>query len=140
MTNGVCELLWLQWILGELHLSINLPMKLSYDNKAVIGIIHNSVQHDHTKYMEVDWHFIKEKLEAGVICIPFVPTSQQIADLLIKRLSSHLFNFFIDKLGLLDIYAPIWGEVLEDEWLSHRIKLKKDRIKIESSTTTKGQL
>ena len=72
MANGVCELLWLQRILDGLHLSVNLPMKLYYDNKAVISIAHNPVQHDRTKHVEVDRHFIKEILENRVICIPFV--------------------------------------------------------------------
>ena len=46
-----------------------------YDNKAVIAIVHNPVFHDRTKHVEVDKHFIKEKIEEGIICMPYVPTS-----------------------------------------------------------------
>jgi hypothetical protein len=38
-------------------------MRLYCDNKSAIGIAHNSVQHDRTKHVEVDKHFIKEKIE-----------------------------------------------------------------------------
>ena len=75
MANGVCELLWLQRVVAELQKLVNTPMKLYCDNKAAISIVHNPVQHDQTKHVEIDRHFIKEKLEARIICIPFITTS-----------------------------------------------------------------
>ena len=74
MANGICEMLWIRRLFKELKLEISLPMKLFCDNKAAISIAHNPVQHDRTKHIEVDRHFIKENLEAGVICVPFVTT------------------------------------------------------------------
>ena len=53
-----------------------------YDNKVVISITHNPVLHDRKKQIEADKHFIKEKLEAGIICIPYLPTSEQIVNVL----------------------------------------------------------
>lgn len=81
-------------------------MKLYYDNKATISIAHNPVQHDRNKHVEIDRHFIKEKLEVGIICMLFVPTTQQIVDILTKGLFRSSFEFLISKLGLIDIYAP----------------------------------
>lgn len=49
-------------------------MKLHRDNKAAITIAYSPIQHDRTKHVEVDRHFIKEKLEEGVINTPFVRT------------------------------------------------------------------
>ena len=62
MANGVCELLWLQRIHEELKKPMETLMKLYCDSKVAISIAHNLVQHDRTKHVEIDRHFIKEKL------------------------------------------------------------------------------
>lgn len=67
MANGLCELIWLQRVIGDLQLTIEAPMKLYCDNKAAISIANNPVQHDRTKHVEIDRHFIKEKLESGTV-------------------------------------------------------------------------
>ena len=67
-------------------------MRLYYDNKSAINIAHNPVQHDRTKHIEIDIHFIKEKLESGLICTPYVPTGGQLADVLTKGLNNVAFR------------------------------------------------
>ena len=62
-------------------------MKVFCDNKAAIAIAHNPVLHDRTKHVEVDKHFIKEKLEEWLICMPYIPTNEQVIDILTKGLS-----------------------------------------------------
>ena len=86
-------------------------MKLCCDNQVAINIAHNPMQHDKTKHVEMDHHFIKEKLETGVTCLLFVLTTQQIVDILTKGLMSPNFEHLISKLGIIYIYAPTWGEV-----------------------------
>ena len=63
MANGVCDMLWLRRILEELQMAIHMPMKLYCGNKATISITKNPIQHDCTKHMEIDKHFIKEKID-----------------------------------------------------------------------------
>lgn len=106
MSDGVCEMLWLKRILEELKVRMDMPMKLYCDNKAAISIAQNPVQHDRTKHVEVDRHLIKEKIDSGAICMPFVPTTQQIADILTKGLFRPNFELLISKLGMINIYAP----------------------------------
>ncbi|KAI5356471.1 hypothetical protein L3X38_009367 [Prunus dulcis] len=98
------------------YFTFRLPTKLGYrptsvinffcDNKTAIAITQNPVQHDHTKHVEVDRHYIKQKLEAKVIQFPFVKSEDQLADILTKAISSKAFHNSLDQLGIGDIYAP----------------------------------
>ena len=80
MADGICELLWLKIILDDLRIKRTELMKLYYDNKLAISIAHNLVQHDRTKHIEIDRHFMKEKLDSGLIITPHVPSCDQLAD------------------------------------------------------------
>ena len=106
MAQGVCELLWIKIILEDLRISWEGPMRLYCDNKSAISIAHNPVQHDRTKHIEIDRHFIKEKLDSGLICTPYVSTNDQLADVLTKGRSSTEFHKLISKLGMQDAYSP----------------------------------
>ncbi|KAI5318439.1 hypothetical protein L3X38_038147 [Prunus dulcis] len=64
------------------------------------------VQYDRTKHVEVDRHFIKEKLDAGIVDFPFVKIEDQLGDILTKALSNRSFHSCLDKLGIRNIYAP----------------------------------
>lgn len=72
MANRVCELLWLQRLLLELGCSSMSASNLFCDNKVTIDISHNPIQHDRTKHVEVDRHFIKEKLDGNIIQFLFM--------------------------------------------------------------------
>ncbi|KAI5342549.1 hypothetical protein L3X38_010424 [Prunus dulcis] len=65
--------------------------KLHCDSHYAFEIANNLVQHDRTKHVEVDRHFIKEKLELKLISIPFVPSLEQLADMLTHVVSKRQF-------------------------------------------------
>ena len=79
------------------------PTQIYCDNKSAISIAQSTVQHDRTNQVEIDRHFIKEKIDSGVVCMPFVPTTQQIADIITKGLFRPIFELFVSKLGMIDI-------------------------------------
>jgi len=106
MALGVCELLWIKNVLSGLGFKQNETMSLYYDNTSAIAIAHNPVQHDRTKHVEIDRHFIEEKLEDGIIFFPFVRSELQLVDVLTKGVSSKVFNESLFKLRMCDTYAP----------------------------------
>ena len=106
IVKGFCELIGLKGLLEEIGYPSNYTMNLYCENKSTIKIAHNIVQHDRMKHVEVDDHFIKEKLETKIVQFPFVKSKDQLADMLTKVVSSKGFFNLLDQLGIGDIYAP----------------------------------
>ncbi|KAF6164235.1 hypothetical protein GIB67_010205 [Kingdonia uniflora] len=79
---------------------------LHCDNKATIMIAHNPIQHDRMKHVEVGRFFIRENIDKMCISFPFLKLEDQLADILTKGVCGRIFNDMIDKLGMIDIYAP----------------------------------
>ena len=67
------------------------------------------MQHDLKKHIEIDRHFIKEKLDSGLICTPYVPTRHQLENVLTKGLCTKMFHKNISKLGMRDLYSLACG-------------------------------
>ena len=106
VAHGICEVLWIKQLLEELKATSPLPMKVFCDNKVVIAIAHNPVLHDRTEHVELDKHFIKEKLENGLIGVPYIPMVEQVANVLTKGLPKKQFGDLVSKLTMNDIFKP----------------------------------
>ncbi|KAB2632563.1 polyprotein (retrotrasposon protein) [Pyrus ussuriensis x Pyrus communis] len=110
MAHGICELLWLRKLLEGLGFKPKETMRLYCDNKSARDIADNPVQHDRTKHVEVDRHFIKEKLERKIVSIPFVSSDEQLADVLTHAVCSreHTINADVHL-----SYLPLLGNFNE---------------------------
>nr|GFB67303.1 retrovirus-related Pol polyprotein from transposon TNT 1-94 [Tanacetum cinerariifolium] len=70
------------------------------DSKVAIAISRNPVQHSHTKHIDVRYHFIKEKVEKGIVELFFVETEYQLADLFTKAFPVERFKYLVRRLGV----------------------------------------
>ncbi|RVX10604.1 Retrovirus-related Pol polyprotein from transposon RE2 [Vitis vinifera] len=86
MALATCELIWLRHLLQELRFGKDEQMKLICDNQAALHIASNPVFHERTKHIEVDCHFIREKIASGCIATSFVNSNDQLADIFTKSL------------------------------------------------------
>nr|GFA09388.1 retrovirus-related Pol polyprotein from transposon TNT 1-94 [Tanacetum cinerariifolium] len=69
-------------------------------SREAIAISCNPVQHSRTKHIDVRYHFIKEKVEKGIVELFFVGTEYQLADLFTKALPVERFMYLIRRLGM----------------------------------------
>ncbi|RVW47145.1 Retrovirus-related Pol polyprotein from transposon RE1 [Vitis vinifera] len=106
VAHGICDIMWIRRLPEELKMTGSSPMKLYCDNKATISIAHNPVLHDRTKHVEVDKHFIKEKIDNRLVCMTYIPTEEQVADVFTKGLHKRQFDFLVGKLAMEDIFKP----------------------------------
>ena len=67
MAQSVCEIMWVHQLLSEVGLKVSMPAKLWCDNQAAIHIASNPVFHERTKHIEIDCHFVHEKIQQGLI-------------------------------------------------------------------------
>jgi hypothetical protein len=56
-----CEIVWLQKLLSDLGLLVNVPIVIYCDNISSILLANNPIYHAKTKHIEVHYHFIREK-------------------------------------------------------------------------------
>lgn len=99
-----CELQWLTFLLRDLHVQCSKPAVLYCDNKSALHIAANPVFHERTKHLHIDCHVVRERLISGLLKLLPVPSSDQIADLFTKCLLPSVFQRFLSKLGLANIF------------------------------------
>ncbi|RDX76605.1 Copia protein, partial [Mucuna pruriens] len=92
--------------LRERHLQVVEKILHYLKTNSAINIAHIIVQHDITNHTEIDRHFIKEKLDGGLIVTTFIPTGFQVTDVFTKGLPSARFQDLIGKLEMIDIPLP----------------------------------
>jgi len=105
MANATDEVVWIRNLL--LSLGVFVPMaQLHCDNQAAIHIANNPVFYERTKHIEVDCHFVRERILSGIIKPHYTPTTEQLADTFTKALGQRQFHYLLGKLGGADLHAP----------------------------------
>lgn len=99
------DLQWIVFLLQELGISLRQPPVLDYDNIRATYLPSNPILHVRAKHIKVGYHFFYKVLR-GDLCIVFLSTKDQAADIFTKGLSSARFQLLRDKLMVLP-YSPI---------------------------------
>lgn len=106
MTGAFYEISWLRYFLQDLQILHPGPAILHCDNQAVLHIVANPVFHEKTRHIEIDCHFIQDKILDGSIFTKYVASSQEVADVFTKPLGKDAFSAMLRKLEVLDIHSP----------------------------------
>ena len=106
MAETACELLWMRSLISELGFQVKNPIQMHRDNQATIYIASNPMFYERTKPIEVDCHFVLEKVTQGLISTPYAKSNSQFADMFTKALLKGQMDSILDKLGMIEIHAP----------------------------------
>ena len=71
------------------------------DNSSVIDISKNPVQHSKTKHIEIRYHFIRDIVERNIMCLKYIPTECQNADIFTKSLDRSKFETLRQVIGVI---------------------------------------
>ncbi|KAL8103387.1 hypothetical protein AgCh_027816 [Apium graveolens] len=104
MAGAASEVTWVVQLLKELGVDSLQPVTLFCDNQSALHIARNPVFHERTKHIEVDCHFTRDKVLEGLLQLSYLPTKNQLADVLTKILPSHQMIDLCSKLGLTDFH------------------------------------
>ncbi|KAH9727669.1 retrovirus-related pol polyprotein from transposon RE1 [Citrus sinensis] len=99
LAAAVSEITWLKSLFLEIGLCCDEKPIIWCDNVSAAELARNPVFHSRTKHIEIDLHFIRDKVLAGDLKILYVPSTEQIADILTKPLNSSQFNYLRLKLN-----------------------------------------
>jgi hypothetical protein len=102
LANTTAKLMWLQTLLKELRVTHHPVARLWCDNLGATYLLANHVFHARTKHIEVDFHFVRERVARRLLDIRPISSKDQLADGLTKPLGKGLFMQFGNNLNVLD--------------------------------------
>ena len=110
MATTTAEIVWLQQLLKDLQITSSFPPLLHCDNISAMALATNPVMHSKAKHIEVDCHFVRERVQQRIISLQFVASADQYADIFTKGLCSPSFLHHCSNLMLGDSQHKIEGE------------------------------
>lgn len=94
------ELSWISSLLSELGVSISSQPVIYCDNVSATSLCSNHVFHSRMKYVALDYHFIRERVQSGALCVAHVSSEDQLVDALTKPLPRTRFLTLKSKIGI----------------------------------------
>jgi hypothetical protein len=86
-TQATKEAIWMTKFMKELgYRKEKKAMVIRCDNQGAISLTKNPTQHARTKHIDVQHHFVRERVENGEVTFEYCSTEEMVADVLTKAL------------------------------------------------------
>lgn len=103
LAQASAELVWICQLLQDLHIFLAVPPHLSCDNISSLSLASNPVFHSKMKHMALDFHFVRELVQAKNLKVSYISTIDQIANIFTKGLLGPRFALLKNKLSVLSL-------------------------------------
>ncbi|XP_071680293.1 uncharacterized protein [Lolium perenne] len=100
LANATAELIWVEALLAELGVKLKQKPRLWCDNLGATYLSVNPVFHARTKHIEIDFHFVRERVAKNQLTISFISSKDQVADGFTKALPVKKLDEFKRNLNL----------------------------------------
>jgi hypothetical protein len=111
LADATTEVIWVQVLLHELGISQPPPARLWCDNIGATYLTTNPVFHARMKYVEFDYHFVRECVANKLLEVQFISSGDQVVDGFTKPLSTH--NGFTKPLSTHKMHVFVYNLNLE---------------------------
>ena len=100
LANATAEIICVESLLHELGIKQHSTSCLWCDNLGATYLSANPVFHARTKHIEIDFHFVRERVAEKKLEIRFIPSKDQLADGFTKALPARPFEEFKRNLNV----------------------------------------
>jgi hypothetical protein len=98
-SSAVREALWLKKLVAELGQPVA-AVPVCCDNQGALSLLHNPVLSDRSKHIDVQHHFVRERVARGEVVFGWIPTREMTADVFTKALSAELHWACCGQMGV----------------------------------------
>ena len=107
-TQCVKEAIWIQGLLTEIRYPgpDRKTIALYEDNMGALALAQNPEYHARTKHIDVQWHFVREKIQENLVSLEYLNTEDMVADGLTKPLGKEKFQKFVNLMGMTGEQEP----------------------------------
>ena len=100
MSMATQEAVWLRRLFADISYNVKDAVDIYADNQGAIDLSRNPKHHHRTKHIDIHFHFTREKVISKEIFVRYVPSSDNIADIMTKGTSKVLFEKFRKLMGV----------------------------------------